>query len=251
MQHTASLAQVQSCVGEQSHGGTPGQGAGSSPRTGAHVQHLFAQLKFKSLKLTTNAVLQRRFGSPFIFREEDPSRQVSPWAGRSHMDLAALEMLQHSALTPVGKNPVSSRRAGATQARHPALQSLEQLGAVVARARQLWSRHHQLQQGKPEPNHWCVGWASSPAAPASSQSGGMLNIPTIVPCVPLPHTLPVRFMHPAAAAAYFDAVSLQITFEISKPEESQIPIWIILGSTLGGLLLLALLVLALWKVSSP
>lgn len=78
----------------------------------------------------------------------------------------------------------------------------------------------------------------------------MLNIPTIVPCVPLPHPLPTRFTHPAAAA-YFDAVSLQITFEISKPEESQIPIWIILGSTLGGLLLLALLVLALWKVSSP
>ncbi|XP_035425311.1 integrin alpha-11 isoform X1 [Cygnus atratus] len=71
-------------------------------------------LKFKSLKLTTNAALQRRFGSPFVFREEDPSRQV--------------------------------------------------------------------------------------------------------------------------------------TFEISKPEESQIPIWIILGSTLGGLLLLALLVLALWKL---
>uniref|UniRef100_A0A8C3UN45 Integrin subunit alpha 11 n=1 Tax=Catharus ustulatus TaxID=91951 RepID=A0A8C3UN45_CATUS len=43
--------------------------------------------------------------------------------------------------------------------------------------------------------------------------------------------------------------SRQITFEISKPEESQIPIWIILGSTFGGLLLLALLVLALWKVS--
>ncbi|XP_065497736.1 integrin alpha-11 [Caloenas nicobarica] len=71
-------------------------------------------LKFKSLKLTTNAALQRRFGSPFIFREEDPGRQI--------------------------------------------------------------------------------------------------------------------------------------TFEISKPEESQIPIWIILGSTLGGLLLLALLVLALWKL---
>ncbi|NWW71485.1 ITA11 protein, partial [Climacteris rufus] len=71
-------------------------------------------LKFKALKLTTNAALQRRFGSPFVFREEDPSRQI--------------------------------------------------------------------------------------------------------------------------------------TFEISKPEESQIPIWIILGSTLGGLLLLALLVLALWKL---
>ncbi|XP_048812180.1 integrin alpha-11 isoform X2 [Lagopus muta] len=71
-------------------------------------------LKFKSLKLTTNAALQRHFGSPFVFREEDPSRQI--------------------------------------------------------------------------------------------------------------------------------------TFEISKPEEWQIPIWIILGSTLGGLLLLALLVLVLWKL---
>lgn len=43
-------------------------------------------------------------------------------------------------------------------------------------------------------------------------------------------------------------LSLQITFEISKQEDSQIPIWIIVGSTLGGLLLLALLVLALWKL---
>ena len=41
---------------------------------------------------------------------------------------------------------------------------------------------------------------------------------------------------------------MQITFEISKQEDSQIPIWIIVGSTLGGLLLLALLGLALWKV---
>lgn len=35
------------------------------------------QLKFKALKLTTHAALQRRFRSPFVFREEDPSRQVS------------------------------------------------------------------------------------------------------------------------------------------------------------------------------
>ncbi|XP_071610207.1 integrin alpha-11 isoform X1 [Heliangelus exortis] len=42
--------------------------------------------------------------------------------------------------------------------------------------------------------------------------------------------------------------SRQVTFEISKAEEWQIPIWIILGSTLGGLLLLALLVLLLWKL---
>lgn len=61
----------------------------------AHTQRLFVQLKFKSLKLTMNAALQRRFGSPFIFREEDPSRQV----GRSHTDpLGALGMLQHPVL---------------------------------------------------------------------------------------------------------------------------------------------------------
>nr|XP_028561663.1 LOW QUALITY PROTEIN: integrin alpha-11 [Podarcis muralis] len=45
-----------------------------------------------------------------------------------------------------------------------------------------------------------------------------------------------------------DDPSRQVMFEISKIEESQIPIWIIIGSTLGGLLLLALLVLALWKL---
>ncbi|KAM9183392.1 integrin alpha-11-like [Dugong dugon] len=42
--------------------------------------------------------------------------------------------------------------------------------------------------------------------------------------------------------------SRQIVFEISKQEDMQIPIWIIVGSTVGGLLLLALLVLALWKL---
>jgi len=78
MQPTASPARMQSRVGEQSRWGAPSRGDGSSPVAGAHAQHLFAQLKFKSLKLTTNAALQRRFGSPFVFREEDPSRQVSP-----------------------------------------------------------------------------------------------------------------------------------------------------------------------------
>nr|XP_008120479.1 PREDICTED: integrin alpha-11 [Anolis carolinensis] len=42
--------------------------------------------------------------------------------------------------------------------------------------------------------------------------------------------------------------SRQIVFEISKVEDSQVPTWIIIGSTLGGLLLLGLLVLALWKL---
>uniref|UniRef100_A0A8C1UIU7 Integrin, alpha 11b n=1 Tax=Cyprinus carpio TaxID=7962 RepID=A0A8C1UIU7_CYPCA len=39
-----------------------------------------------------------------------------------------------------------------------------------------------------------------------------------------------------------------IILEIRKEEEYRIPIWVIVGSTLGGLQLLALLVLALWKV---
>ena len=40
---------------------------------------LIAQLKYKSMKIMVSAALQRQFHSPFIFREEDPSRQVSPW----------------------------------------------------------------------------------------------------------------------------------------------------------------------------
>lgn len=39
---------------------------------------LVMQLKYRSMKITVNAALQRQFHSPFIFREEDPSRQVSP-----------------------------------------------------------------------------------------------------------------------------------------------------------------------------
>ncbi|XP_056596195.1 integrin alpha-11 [Triplophysa dalaica] len=39
-----------------------------------------------------------------------------------------------------------------------------------------------------------------------------------------------------------------IILEIRKEEESRIPIWVIVGSTLGGIQLLALLVLALWKL---
>uniref|UniRef100_A0A8C1Z3Q1 Integrin, alpha 11b n=1 Tax=Cyprinus carpio TaxID=7962 RepID=A0A8C1Z3Q1_CYPCA len=39
-----------------------------------------------------------------------------------------------------------------------------------------------------------------------------------------------------------------IILEIRKEEDYRIPVWVIVGSTLGGLQLLALLVLALWKV---
>lgn len=40
----------------------------------------------------------------------------------------------------------------------------------------------------------------------------------------------------------------QVILEIRKEEDYISPVWIVLGSSLGGLLLLALLVLALWKV---
>ncbi|XP_050929109.1 LOW QUALITY PROTEIN: integrin alpha-11 [Lates calcarifer] len=40
----------------------------------------------------------------------------------------------------------------------------------------------------------------------------------------------------------------RIILELRKEEEYTVPFWIILGSSLGGLLLLALLVLALWKL---
>ncbi|CAJ1055853.1 integrin alpha-11 [Xyrichtys novacula] len=40
----------------------------------------------------------------------------------------------------------------------------------------------------------------------------------------------------------------EIILELRKEEDYSVPVWIILGSSLGGLLLLALLVLALWKL---
>lgn len=40
----------------------------------------------------------------------------------------------------------------------------------------------------------------------------------------------------------------QIILEVRKEGDQRVPTWIIVGSTLGGLLLLALLSLALWKV---
>ncbi|KAK2819825.1 hypothetical protein Q7C36_021471 [Tachysurus vachellii] len=39
-----------------------------------------------------------------------------------------------------------------------------------------------------------------------------------------------------------------IILEVRKEEDYRVPIWIIIGSTLGGLLLLSLLILALWKL---
>lgn len=76
-----------------------------------------------------------------------------------------------------------------------------------------------------------------------------------VPAASLPPSFPAPCCHLGPSTAVLltwpPLLPLQITFEISKQEDSQIPIWIIVGSTLGGLLLLALLVLALWKVRAP
>lgn len=43
------------------------------------MRPLLTQLKYKLMRITVLAALQRQFHSPFIFREEDPSRQVSTW----------------------------------------------------------------------------------------------------------------------------------------------------------------------------
>ncbi|KAM9375899.1 LOW QUALITY PROTEIN: integrin alpha-11-like [Pholidichthys leucotaenia] len=40
----------------------------------------------------------------------------------------------------------------------------------------------------------------------------------------------------------------QIVLDLRKEDETSIPVWIVVGSSLGGVLLLALLVLALWKL---
>lgn len=48
------------------------QGEGPAPD-----KALITQLKYKLMRITVHVTLQRQFHSPFIFREEDPSRQVS------------------------------------------------------------------------------------------------------------------------------------------------------------------------------
>ncbi|XP_078097370.1 integrin alpha-11-like [Mustelus asterias] len=59
-------------------------------------------------------------------------------------------------------------------------------------------------------------------------------------------TLDIR--EPRAMFPKKEARSRQITLQINRQYESEVSIWIIIGSLLGGLLLLALLTLALWKL---
>uniref|UniRef100_A0A8C9T6J3 Integrin subunit alpha 11 n=1 Tax=Scleropages formosus TaxID=113540 RepID=A0A8C9T6J3_SCLFO len=61
------------------------------------------------------------------------------------------------------------------------------------------------------------------------------------------------WLEPSPSSAMFlseERPVRHIILEIRKEEDYRIPIWIIIGSSLGGLLLLALLILALWKVRS-
>ncbi|GCB72625.1 hypothetical protein scyTo_0002100 [Scyliorhinus torazame] len=59
-------------------------------------------------------------------------------------------------------------------------------------------------------------------------------------------TLDIR--EPNAMFPKKEAKSRQITLQMNKQYQSEVSIWIIIGSLLGGLLLLALLTLALWKL---
>lgn len=126
---------------------------------GMLIPALSMQLKFKALKLTMNAALQRRFRSPFVFREEDPSRQVSPRLWDPEFWDAATPCPD-----PTGKIPVDSRRAGVTQAEH---RGLEKLGAAVAGA-ELQSWNCRIPQGK-----------LSQILGAAFPKEGVLSIPTV------------------------------------------------------------------------
>uniref|UniRef100_UPI00398ECB0C integrin alpha-11a n=1 Tax=Pristiophorus japonicus TaxID=55135 RepID=UPI00398ECB0C len=59
-------------------------------------------------------------------------------------------------------------------------------------------------------------------------------------------TLDIR--EPGAMFITEDGRSRHITLQMTKQYESEVPLWIIIGSLLGGFLLLALLTLALWKL---
>ena len=83
---------------------------------------LILQLKYRLMRITVNAALQRQFHSPFIFREEDPSRQVSPWkpcrpelepdqlGNRPYFQLLPLEfpILSAPVFLQEGDGPISS-----------------------------------------------------------------------------------------------------------------------------------------------
>ncbi|XP_072421358.1 integrin alpha-11a isoform X1 [Chiloscyllium punctatum] len=61
-------------------------------------------------------------------------------------------------------------------------------------------------------------------------------------------TATLDIWEPRAMFLKESARSREITLHLTKQYESEVSIWIIIGSLLGGLLLLALLILALWKL---
>ncbi|XP_060770564.1 integrin alpha-11 isoform X3 [Neoarius graeffei] len=82
--------------------------------------------------------------------------------------------------------------------------------------------------------------------------GGWLNLHTLqkinFKVLELVTTATIELSPNNTVFLYEERPTRHIILEIRKDEDYKIPIWIIIGSTLGGLQLLALLVLALWKL---
>ncbi|XP_026094298.1 integrin alpha-11-like [Carassius auratus] len=92
----------------------------------------------------------------------------------------------------------------------------------------------------------------APRADVSITATGSLNLQTLFAVklkrLDLIMTAAVE-MNPSSPMFLHEERPLRhIILEIRKEEDYRIPVWVIIGSTLGGLQLLALLVLALWKL---
>lgn len=117
---------------------------------------LVTQLKYKLMRITVHAALQRQFHSPFIFREEDPSRQVSTGnsadLGPGQVSLGKGSPFAESFPTP----PAGERWTG--------------LPAVSAASEARENRDKQAVRGKTGENrarnrHWCCPSGAPSAAP--------------------------------------------------------------------------------------
>ncbi|XP_056307282.1 integrin alpha-11 [Danio aesculapii] len=92
----------------------------------------------------------------------------------------------------------------------------------------------------------------SPQADVSITVTGWLNLHTLLAVkfkrLDLVMTAAVELSPSNPMFLHEERPMRHIILEIRKEEDYRIPVWVIIGSTLGGLQLLALLVLALWKL---